>query len=67
MMEPAERKLVEMLADTYNAFCALPREHSMEVEEFAHHIHELQHLVAARPTWRALAYETIGNSVVRPK
>ena len=67
MMTPGERKIVDMLADTYNAFCDLPREHPMEVAEFAQCIHELQHLVAARPTWRALASETIGDGVVRPR
>ena len=66
-MKPAERKVIDMLADTYNAFCGLPREHPMEVEEFAHHIHELQHLVAARPAWRSLASETIGDGVVKPR
>lgn len=66
MMTPEEIGVVNMLADSYNAFCALPREHPMEVAEFAHHIHALQHLTGSRTAWRQLhgKWETVGHGVL---
>ena len=66
-MTPEERDLIDNLADAYNAFCQLPREHPSEVEEFAGGIHVLQHLVASRSAWRSLRMESIGDGVVRER
>lgn len=55
-MEPTklEIEIVEKLADVWNLYLSLPREHSMETDEFCTAIHHCQNMIAARPTYRYL-------------
>ena len=55
----AEAAVVYMLAEAWNAYCALPVEHPMEPDEFCRAIHAAQDKVLARPGRRA-----INNSAV---
>lgn len=50
----AEREIVDMLANAYNAFCDLPVEHPMDQDEFCRAIHVLQDKVLARPGRREM-------------
>lgn len=50
--QPQEHAVVELLAQAYNAFCALPRYHPSEVPEFTQAIHVCQMLVMSREAVR---------------
>ena len=43
-----ERKVLELLAEAWNAFCELPEEHPMEKAEFCGAIHSCQDKVLMR-------------------
>lgn len=49
-----ERKVIDALADAWNAFVSLPEEHEWERVEFMHAIHAAQSIVMARPAQREL-------------
>jgi len=49
----AEGELLELMGEAWNKFCALPRQHPADAQEFAETMHRLQDMVAARPVWRA--------------
>lgn len=49
-----EMEVLQRLADAWNAFMALPVEHSDQVAEFRHPLHDLQRQVLARPASRLL-------------
>lgn len=53
-MTEEEKAVVMALAEAWNLFLALPREHPDEVDEFRRAIHAAQDKVGARPAWRAL-------------
>lgn len=53
-MTPEEDALLQLLGDAFTAFVKLPVLHPSDRPEFCHHIHTLQNMVAARPTFRAL-------------
>ena len=47
-----ELEIVNLLADAYNKFCELPKQHPQDGAEFTDAIHRLQHLVMKRSTVR---------------
>lgn len=49
-----EDRVISLLADVWNAYVLLPREHPMESAEFCTAVHACQSIVGSRPTWRAL-------------
>ena len=49
-----EDELRDMIAEVFNRFESLPREHPSELDEFAHHIHIIQRMVMVRPVRRKL-------------
>jgi len=51
-MTDDEYELIKMIGDVWNKFCALPREHPCEADEFCINIHSLQHKVMARQSRR---------------
>jgi len=56
-LRPEEEQLLNLLGEAWNQFCALPREHPADAQEFAETIHRLQDMVAARPVWRATRWK----------
>jgi hypothetical protein len=50
----AERNVVQLLADAWNAYALLPIEHPMDQDEFCRAVHVLQDKVLARPGRRDL-------------
>jgi hypothetical protein len=54
LLELAELKVVDALAEAWNAFLALPTEHGDEQLEFRLAIHRAQHIILSRPASRAL-------------
>ena len=53
-LTPQERDLLDLSADLYNGFAALPEEHPSDAQEFVHHMHALQRIIMARPAHREL-------------
>lgn len=51
----SEKRVVDMLADAWNAFCELPEEHPCDAREFCSAIHVAQSLVLMRPARRDLS------------
>ena len=49
----AEHHVIDLLADAFNKFVALPERHSTETSEFAAGVHTLQRQVMARAARRA--------------
>lgn len=55
-LTPEEGRVIKLLADAWNAFVALPAEHSSERVDFASIIHQGQRMIMARPTRRAAGW-----------
>lgn len=53
-MTEAEKHLVELLAEAWNAFVFMPIEHPCDRDEFCRGIHALQEKVLARPARREI-------------
>lgn len=47
-----EGKILDLMAEAWNLFLELPREHIEEVADFRRHLHDLQRVVLSRPTGR---------------
>jgi len=52
MLTDDENKVLAILADAWNAFLALPAQHSDDLVEFRQTLHRLQEKVLARPALR---------------
>jgi hypothetical protein len=52
LLSAEEQGVVDALADAWNRFLAIEPLHSDNIDEFRHGIHQLQHLVMARPVQR---------------
>lgn len=48
-MTPEENKIVDLLADAWNAFIHLPILHQKDQDEFIHAIHQAQNIIMSRP------------------
>lgn len=51
---PEEKEAWELLGTAATAIMALPEDHPMDKEEYAHAIHVLQNGLLARPMYRAV-------------
>lgn len=49
-----EACLLDLTGRLWNEYLALPREHSSDMEEFRHKLHDLQRMILCRPARRAL-------------
>lgn len=54
-MTDEEIALLDLTADVWNLFVTLPQDHPDEPEEFKTKLHDLQHMILARPARRELA------------
>ena len=67
MLTREELAVLKSLADIYNAFCVLPLadSHPSGNDEFAHAIHQAQHLVMIRSAIRdhPATFNTIGRDI----
>lgn len=50
----AERKAIAALAEAWNQFNSLARQHDDDTAEFRHHLHACQRIVMSRPAFRDL-------------
>lgn len=70
-MNDEEKAALELTADLWNAFCSLSPEHPSDKGDIAFHIHAIQNILMARPTWRYMqaleGWHTGGNGIVVPK
>jgi hypothetical protein len=53
-MTPDEEEVIRHIVKAWNKFLELPVEHSDEVTEFRHKIHDLQRMIMSRPIAREL-------------
>jgi len=70
MLTPEELRVLQILADAYNAFCQLDPSysHPQSVNKFVTAIHAAQLLVMARLAVRQHpSFFTIGHSVIDPR
>ena len=56
-LQPNERRVLDKLAEAWNAYLELSKAHPDQDAEFRHGIHALQHQIMARPTRRMLLDE----------
>lgn len=61
VLTPEERRVLDILADAWNAFITLPLEHESERVDFMNAIHDAQYIVMARPAQRELNKERYGS------
>ena len=57
-MTNEERAVLDKLREAWTLFVALPIQHPMHQQEFAHDLHHLQRLVMSRPTARSEGWTT---------
>lgn len=57
-LQPNERRVLDKLAEAWNAYLELSKAHPDQDAEFRHGIHALQHQIMARPTRRMLLDES---------
>ena len=57
-LQPNERRVLDKLAEAWNAYLELSKAHPDQDAEFRHGIHALQHPIMARPTRRMLLDES---------
>lgn len=55
----AEREVLGLMADFWNALCRLPEEHPDDLLEARVHFHAIQNIVLARPAERELRLEEL--------
>lgn len=65
-LQPTERRVLDKLAEAWNAYLELSKAHPDQDAEFRHGIHALQHQIMARPTRRMLLDE-IDTPPVQPR
>lgn len=65
-LQPNERRVLDKLAEAWNAYLELSKAHPDQDAEFRHGIHALQHQIMARPTRRMLLDE-IDPPPVQPR
>lgn len=53
-LTPQEQLVLDHSVALWNAAVQLPKEHEDDINELRHHVHAIQNLIGARPTWRAL-------------
>lgn len=56
-LQPSERRVLDKLAEAWNAYLELSKAHPDQDAEFRHGTHALQHQIMARPTRRMLLDE----------
>ncbi|SFG08380.1 hypothetical protein SAMN05518801_10732 [Novosphingobium sp. CF614] len=49
-----EKHALELSAELWNAFMALPVQHVDDIAEFRHKLHDLQRIVLSRPAHRTM-------------
>lgn len=64
-MTDQEEKVIDLLADAFNAHTELPIIHPSDQEEFCFHIHALQNIVFAREGQRNCKGSTY-NAMINP-
>lgn len=52
-LTPEELHVLELAADLYGAFAALPRAHTSDHDDVVFHVHAIQRIVMARAAVRA--------------